>query len=58
MRYEIIFIGGIPHVVPSEDESEGRPWNEIRDEMVEFYEGYVTYWRNKDEPRYFDYTSK
>ena len=54
MKYEIVFIGGIPHVVPTEDPSEGRTWNEVKEEMVNFYEDYVAYWRNKDEPKYFD----
>lgn len=54
VRYEIVFIGTIPHVVPTEDPSEGRSWEEVRNEMVAFYEDYVAYWKNQNEPKYYD----
>lgn len=54
MRYEIVFVGGIPHIVQSENQDEGKSWNEVKAEMVAFYEDYVAYWKNQNEPKYYD----
>lgn len=51
VKYEIVFVGGIPHVIPVD---QGKTWDEVKAEMISFYEDYVAYWKNQNEPKYYD----